>query len=252
MGLLRDRFLWHKLTIGGFALPSLTIFSGCPECVASRADPVKGIPVDLDDGVFGVPRLPQVCIPFLNGLPTDGGSSRRPKNRIARVLRDNGGGIVVLVCLLIRLTHCEELLGCLWIGQVFLLGVSRQSKAGGRRCGRLWCKSFVDEYDAVRVSVPGGHPDLPIIALTNINACPMALDWERFAGLALPSLIPFSGCPQFVASRAYQVSGILVDLDDAVFRVPPLVQVCIIFLNGWPASDRPRIICWNKNRVSRE
>ena len=84
MVLLRDRFLWHKLTIAGYALPSRTIFSGCPECVASRADPVKGIPVGLADAVFGVPRLPQVCIPFLNGLPTDDGSLRRKKNRIAR------------------------------------------------------------------------------------------------------------------------------------------------------------------------
>src|SRR6516164_85823 len=120
----------------------------------------------------------------------------------------------------------------------------------GRRCGRLWCKTLVDEYDTVRVSVPGGHPDLPIIALTNINACPIALDWERFAVLALPSLPKFSGCPQFVASRTYQVSGILVDLGDAVFRVPPLVQVCIVFVNGLPTNDRP-LYC-NKNRVTRE
>ena len=125
------------------------------------------------------------------------------------------------------------------------------ARAGGwgRRCGRLWCKTLVDEYDTVRVSVPGGHPDLPIIALTNINACPIALDWERFAVLALPSLPKFSGCPQFVASRTYQVSGILVDLGDAVFRVPPLVQVCIVFLNGLPTNDRP-LYC-NKNRVAR-
>ena len=111
--------------------------------------------------------------------------------------------------------------------------------ARGRRCARLWCKTLVDEHDTVRVSVPGGYPDLPIIALTNINACPMALDWERFAGLALPSLPIFSGCPQFVASRTYQVRGILVELGDAVFRVPPLVQVCIVFLNGLPTDDWP-------------
>src|SRR6516162_2915704 len=249
MVLLRDRFLWPRLTIAVLALPSRTKFSGCPECVASRADPVKGIPVDLDDVVFRVPELPQVCIPFLNGLPTDDESLRRLKNRIAREYCGSGGGIAVVVCLLTRLTHCEELLGCLWIGQVFFLGVSRQSKAGGRRCGRLWCKSFVDEYDTVRVGVPGGHPDLPIIALTNIKACPMALDWERFAVLALPSLPIFSGCPQFVASRTYQVSGILVDLGDAVFRVPPLVQVCIVFLNGLPTNDRP--LCLYRNKVAR-
>ena len=111
-------------------------------------------------------------------------------------------------------------------------------------------KTPVDKYDTVRGHVTEAHPDLPIVALTNINACPMALDWERFVVLALPSLIPFSGCPQFVASRTYQVSRILVDLGDAVFRVPPLVQVCIVFVNGLPTKDRP-LYC-NKNRVTRE
>jgi hypothetical protein len=53
----------------------------------------------------------------------------RNKNRVSRVVSGESSGIVVLSCLLIRLNDCEELLGCLWIGQVFLLGVSRQSKA---------------------------------------------------------------------------------------------------------------------------
>jgi hypothetical protein len=115
------------------------------------------------------------------------------------------------------------------------------ARAGGRgrRCGRLWCKALVDEYDTVRGSVPGSHPDLPVIALTNKNHTPIALDWDRFAVLALPSLTPFSGCPRFVASRAYQVKGIPVDLVDAVFGVPPLVHVRKPFLNGLPTGDWP-------------
>jgi hypothetical protein len=121
------------------------------------------------------------------------------------------------------------------------------ARAGGRgrRCGRLWCKTLVDEYDTVRGSIPGLQPDLPIIALTNINACPIALDWDRFAGFALPSLTQFSGCPQFVASRTYQVRGIPVHLGDTVFGVPPLVQVCKPFLNGLPTDDWP--LCRNSD-----
>ena len=83
----------------------------------------------------------------------------------------------------------------------------------------MWCKTLIDEYDTVRGKVPSAHPDLPIIGLTNINACPIALDWDRFAVLALPSLTKFSGCPQFVASRTYQVRGISVQFVDVVFDV---------------------------------
>ena len=39
----------------------------------------------------------------------------------------------------------------------------------GRRCGRLWRRALVDERDAVRGYVHEGHPDLPIIGLTNKN-----------------------------------------------------------------------------------
>src|SRR5258708_5724510 len=85
--------------------------------------------------------------------------------------------------------------------------------------------------------VIGQHPKLPIIALTNINRCPIALDWDRAVGLALPSLTPFSGRPQLIASRSYQVRSIPIELGDVVFGVPSLVQVCIQFLNGWPIVD---------------
>ena len=115
----------------------------------------------------------------------------------------------------------------------------------------MWCKILVDEYDAVRGDVHGGHPHLPIIGLTNINRGPMALDRDRFAILSLPSLTPLSGCPQFVASRTYQVRGIRVQLGDVVFGVPPLVQLCIIFLSGLPTSEYWPI-CRNIDRVARE
>src|SRR5260370_35224838 len=92
------------------------------------------------------------------------------------------------------------------------------------RCGRLWCKALGHEDDSVRGFVEGIHPDLPTIAFANINACPIALDCQRFAVLALPSVTPFSGCPHFVASRTDQVIGIPVDLVDQVFGVPPRVS----------------------------
>ena len=73
----------------------------------------------------------------------------------------------------------------------------------------------------------------------NKNEEPIALDWDRFAGLALSSLTPFSGGPESVASRTYRVNDIPVHLVDGVFRVPPLVQVCKPFLNGLPTDDWP-------------
>ena len=100
---------------------------------------MKGIPVDLVDAVFGVPPLVHVRKPFLNGLPT--GDCWPPwlnKNRVARVKRGTSGGIVVVVCFINPLNDCEDLLGCLWIRHIFLLGVNRQSKAD--------CQSYEGNY----------------------------------------------------------------------------------------------------------
>jgi hypothetical protein len=99
---------------------------------------VIGIPVDVADAVFGVPLLVPVCKPFLNGLPTGDWPFGRNKNRVTGAERGNSGGIVVVVCLSIRLSECEELLGRLWIRQVFLLGVSPQSEAD--------CQSYEGNY----------------------------------------------------------------------------------------------------------
>jgi hypothetical protein len=96
---------------------------------------VKGFPVHLASALFGVQLLQHVCIPSLNGLPTGDWPRRRKKNRVSRVVSGESSGIVVVSCLFIRLNACEELLGCLWIGEVFLLGVCRQSKADCQSCG---------------------------------------------------------------------------------------------------------------------
>ena len=120
---------WPLIVIAGLALPSLTPFSGCPCFVASRTYQVNAIPVDLIGGVFGgVPPLVNVRKPFLNGLPTGDWPLCRNKNRVTGVKCGNSGGIVVVYSLSKRLLECEDLLGCLWIRQVFLLGVNRQSK----------------------------------------------------------------------------------------------------------------------------
>ena len=121
--------------------------------------------------------------------------------------------------------------------------------AVGDGVAALLRETLVDEYDTVRGSVPGAPPGSSNHRPHEQKSLPIALDWERFAVLALPSLTPFSGCPQFVASRTYQVNGIPVQLGDVVFGVPPLVQVCMPFLNGLPTDDWP--LCRNKNRVAR-
>ena len=116
---------WQRFAV--LALPSHTPVSGCPKFVASRANHVK---LGLAAQVFGAPELVQVCIPFLNGFLTDDWPVWRNKNRVARVMRGDGGGIVVVSRLNKPLIDCgEDLLGCLWVRQVVLLGVSRQSKA---------------------------------------------------------------------------------------------------------------------------
>jgi hypothetical protein len=88
------------------------------------------------------------------------------------------------------------------------------------------------------------------MALTIINRCPTALDLDRAAGVALPGITPFSGCPQLIASRTYQVRGIPIELGDVAFGVPSLEQVCIPFLNGLPTVDWSSVR--HKNRVVRE
>jgi hypothetical protein len=58
--------------------------------------------------------------------------------------------------------------------------------------------------------IPGLHPALPSIALTNINTGKESLELYRIAGLALKSQTPFSAIISLIASRAYTVRGILI------------------------------------------
>jgi hypothetical protein len=51
------------------------------------------------------------------------------KNRVVRVTGGNASGIVVDARLIPRLKEGEDLLGCLWIRYVVLLGKGRHSKA---------------------------------------------------------------------------------------------------------------------------
>jgi hypothetical protein len=62
--------------------------------------------------------------------------------------------------------------------------------------------------------VEGQVPNLPIIAFT--NHCPVTLDVVRNPVLALNSRTPFSGRPNLIASRAYNVRGILIDREDFI------------------------------------
>src|SRR5271165_386673 len=73
--------------------------------------------------------LERVCPMFLNGLPTVNRSCVPHINRVFRVERGHGGGIVVVDCLGILLTDRNKLLDYLWIDRVFLLSEGRQSKA---------------------------------------------------------------------------------------------------------------------------
>jgi hypothetical protein len=58
--------------------------------------------------------------------------------------------------------------------------------------------------------VRGIHQNLPVIALTNKNISPIAIQVFRTPVLALNSATPVSGRPYLIASRSYSVRGILL------------------------------------------
>jgi hypothetical protein len=66
----------------------------------------------------------------------------------------------------------------------------------------------------------------------------------------LHSRTPCSGRPQLIASRAYNVRGILIDRDEAVAQMKLLEQVCMKFLDGRPTVNRSSVR--HKNPVFRE
>ena len=63
-----------------------------------------------------------------------------------------------------------------------------------------------------RGDVDGQHPMLPSIALTNLNRGSIALELYRIVVLALKSCTPFRVPPYLIASRIYNVRGILIVL----------------------------------------
>jgi len=72
-----------------------------------------------------------LCKVFLDGLATVMRSRAfsSAKDRVLRVERGQGSGIVVVPRVTIFLQERDNLLTQLWIGRVCLLGKSRQSKA---------------------------------------------------------------------------------------------------------------------------
>jgi hypothetical protein len=57
---------------------------------------------------------------FLDGLPTDNRTVVRYLNRVLRVERGSGGGIVVVLCVVKFFSECDNLLTQLWIWRVGL------------------------------------------------------------------------------------------------------------------------------------
>jgi hypothetical protein len=82
------------------------------------------------------------------------------------------------------------------------------------------------------------QPILPSIAITNGNRRPIALELYRTEVLALKNRTPFPVFPYLVASRTYNVRGILIALVEMVAEMKLLEQVCMIFLDGFPTVNR--------------
>ena len=120
--------------------------------------------------------------------------------------------------------------GCYWLFR----GGRRRWRRG---CSRRW------------TYVPNVQPNLPIITLTMINLYPIALGIYRTEVLAFKSRSPFPAGPCFIASRSYNVRGILISRDDMVAEMNLLEQVCIMFLNGLPTINRSCVI--HQNRILR-
>ena len=76
------------------------------------------------------PFLEVVCKPLFDGLPTPDWSFVRDKSRVLREERGQGGGIVVVFCLVPLLMERDKLLTVLLTeGRCCLLGKDRQSRA---------------------------------------------------------------------------------------------------------------------------
>ena len=86
--------------------------------------------------------------------------------------------------------------------------------------------------------VEGQHPNLPGLALTNINRAPIALELYRTTALALKSKTPFPGSPDLIASCSYHVRGTLIVLVEMVAVMPLLEHPCKALLDSLPTEKR--------------
>ena len=80
-----------------------------------------------------------------------------------------------------------------------------------------------------------------------INLYPIALGIYRTEVLALKSRSPFPAGPCFIASRSYNVRGILITRFDMVAEMNLLEDICIVFLDGVSTVNRSCVI--HQNRV---
>jgi hypothetical protein len=125
--------------------------------------------------------------------------------------------------------------GVLRTRMVLVTRASRRRWCRGADCSRCW----------------GGdrdlHPILPSIALTSNNRRPIAFGLLRTAGLALKSHIPFPVPPHLVASRTYNVRGILIGFGDMLAEMQLLAHAWGMFLDCLPTVNRS--LRSHKNRV---
>src|SRR6516165_184769 len=124
--------------------------------------------------------------------------------------------------------------------QEVTLLAARGGRRGRRRGGGCrWCWGYI----------PHVQPLLPSIALTTINLYPIALSFYRTKILAFKSHSPYPVAPCLIASRSYNVRGILISLVEMIAEMNLLEYVCPMFHDGLPTVNRPCII--HQNRVLR-
>jgi hypothetical protein len=120
----------------------------------------------------------------------------------------------------------------------------------GRRCVYTCVAAHVFGLSLLRRRwgyVPYVQPNLPIITLTMINLYPIALGIYRTEVLALKSRSPVPAGPCFIASRSYNVRGILITRFDMAAEMNLLEDICIVFLDGVSTVNRSCVI--HQNRV---
>jgi hypothetical protein len=101
--------------------------------------PVAPFLFDRVEMVADMKLLEQICIMFLGGLPTVNRSFVRHMSRVLREGRGQGGGIVVVPCLVTFFNVRVKLLSVLLTGRrFFLLGKGRHSKPD--------CQSYEGNY----------------------------------------------------------------------------------------------------------